>query len=206
MYKAHPIPKTDATRAPKVGRFILDHLKSRLPKGEDGDLAQIQVTTLSVCGPMTCLWAELIDSGLLSDLEATVNVHDVLNIIQRSLVLLGNANKMVSQLRRSKVLQRVDRSVEKYGQESRPDSGEFLFGADFTKDLKGQVETDTSLAQVISMSQRFTHIMTHVSQPSLEPNNSFFEETWTGSGDLSKAMPIPHHITSFTNQQLRTGI
>ena len=97
---------------------------------------------------MTCLWAELIDNDLLSNPEATVNVHDVLNIVQRSLVLLGNANELVSQLRRSKILQLIDKSLEKYGREPRCDSGEFLFGSEFTSYLKNQVETDTSLAQV----------------------------------------------------------
>ena len=104
---------------------------------------------------MACLWAELIDNDLLSDPDASVNVHDVLNIFQRSLVLMDNANKLISQLRRTKILQSVDKSLERYGQESMSDSGEFLFGGDFTKHLKGKVETDTSLAQVVSMSQRY---------------------------------------------------
>ena len=102
MHKAHPVPKTMVTRAPKVDHYATNHLKSRFPKGEDAELSKIQTALLRVCGPMTCLWAELIDNDLLSNPEATVNVHDVLNIIQRSLVLLGNANELVSQLRRSK--------------------------------------------------------------------------------------------------------
>ena len=155
MHKAHPIPKTEATKAPKVDRFMQDYLASRFPKSEDSDLARIQTAMLRASGPMTCLWAEMIDNGLLGDPEATINVHDVLNIIQRSLVLLGNANEMISQLRRSRLLQLVDKSLQKYAQEPRPDSGECLFGVDFTKHLKGQVETDTSLAQVVSMSHRF---------------------------------------------------
>lgn len=41
---------------------------------------------------MTRLWAELIDNGLLSDPEATANVHGILNIVQCSLVLVGNTD------------------------------------------------------------------------------------------------------------------
>ena len=52
-------------------------------------------------------------------------------------------------------MQLIDKSLEKYGREPQCDSDEFLFGSEFTSYLKNQVETDTSLAQVLSMSQRF---------------------------------------------------
>ena len=96
MHKAHPIPKTEATKAPKVDRFMQDYLVSRFPKSEGSNLARIQTAMLRASGPMTCLWEEMIDIGLLGNLEAAINVHDVLNIIQCSLVLLGNANEMIS--------------------------------------------------------------------------------------------------------------
>ena len=202
MHKAHPIPKTEATKAPKVDRFMQDYLASRFPKSEDSDLARIQTAMLRASGPMTCLWAEMIDNGLLGDPEATINVHDVLNIIQRSLVLLGNANEMISQLRRSRLLQLVDKSLQKYAQEPRPDSGECLFGVDFTKHLKGQVETDTSLAQVVSMSHRF-HPYKNGRQPAITgTKQQFFEGALPGSGDLGRATLIPHHITNQEANQL----
>ena len=40
------------------------------------------------------MWAELIDNGLLSNPDAMVNVHDVLNVAQRMMVLLGNVNEI----------------------------------------------------------------------------------------------------------------
>ena len=112
MHKTHPVPKTSATKVPKVDRFITDYLKSRFPKGEDSELAKIEAGLLRVCGPMTCLWAELINNSLLSNPNGTVNVYDVLNIIQCSLVLLGNTNEMISQFRRMRILQQVDKSLE----------------------------------------------------------------------------------------------
>ena len=48
-----------------------------------------QSALLKVCGPMACMWAKLIDNNLLSDPNATVNVHIVLNNIQCTIVLLG---------------------------------------------------------------------------------------------------------------------
>ena len=42
------------------------------------------------------MWAELIDNNLLSDSNTTVNVHDVLNIIQRIIVLWSSLAEVVS--------------------------------------------------------------------------------------------------------------
>ena len=95
-HKEHPVPNTPATKAPKVDGFVTDYLKAAFPKSDDGELIKVQSVLLKVCGTMACKWAELIDNNLLSDADATVNVHDVLNIIQRTIVLLGNANEMLS--------------------------------------------------------------------------------------------------------------
>ena len=84
-----------------------------------------------------------------------MNVHDVLNVIQRTLVLMGNANELLSQTRRCNILQCVDKSLERYGKEPRPDGHDFLFGEAFCSQLKSKVEADTTLAQVVSLSKRF---------------------------------------------------
>ena len=84
-----------------------------------------------------------------------INVHDVLNIIQRTLVLMGNANELLLQARRCNILQCVDKTLEKYGKEPRSNSREFLFDEEFCSQLKSKVELDTSLSQVVSLSKRF---------------------------------------------------
>ena len=155
MHKEHPVPNTPATKAPKVDGFITEFLMGSFLRSDDTELTKVQSALLKVCGPMACMWAELIDNDLLSSPDATVNVHDVLNVVQRTLVLLGNANELLSQLRRSKILAAVDTSLVKYGQKPQPESGEFLFGSGFTKYLKGEVESDSSLAEVVSLSQRY---------------------------------------------------
>ena len=101
------------------------------------------------------MWTELIElinNNLLSDADVSVNIHDVLNIIQCTIVLLGNANKILSQLRHSKLVAAVDTSLIKCGQNPQSESGKFLFGSEFTKYLKGELETDSSLAEVVSLS------------------------------------------------------
>ena len=92
MHKTHPVPHTPVMKVPKVDRFMLDHLKQNYPKSRDAELGTIQSALLSATGPLTCLWADIIDSELHTNEEGVVNVHDVLDIVQRTLVLLGNAN------------------------------------------------------------------------------------------------------------------
>ena len=69
------------------------------------------------------------------------------------MVLLGNANEILSQFRHCKILAAVDPSLVQYGKKPQPDRGEYLFGSGFTKYLKGEVETDSSLAEVVSLSK-----------------------------------------------------
>ena len=74
---------------------------------------------------MACLWSELLDSGHLDDQNGMKNVHNVLDIIQHSLILLGNANELVSQLRKTNLLQAADKSLVRYGQEVPSQPGNF---------------------------------------------------------------------------------
>ena len=204
MHKEHPVPNTPASKAPEVDGFFTDYLKAAFPRSDDGELIKVKSTLLKVCGPMACIWAELIDNNQLSDADATVNVHDVLNIIQRTMVLLGNANEMLSQLRRSKILAAVDTSLVKYGQKPQPESGEFLFGSEFTKYLRGEVETDSSLAEVVSLSRRH-HPYNNARQSTIgRTKNQFFsrgpcQKVGASAGQLSDPIKLP--ITSVTKRQ-----
>ena len=110
---------------------------------------------LKVCGPITCMWSDLIEQNLLEDPDATISIHEVLEIIQRSLVLLGNAKEMLSQMRRTNLLELADESLEKYGQDLPSQAGEFFFGPEFVKHLQDKAETDVSLAKVVATSQRY---------------------------------------------------
>ncbi|XP_065902073.1 uncharacterized protein [Dysidea avara] len=84
-----------------------------------------------------------------------INVHDALSVVQRTLVLLGNANELVSQTRRCNILRSVDQGLEKYGKEPPTNSEEFLFGKEFCPKLKATVESDKTLAQVVQISHRY---------------------------------------------------
>ena len=117
MHKVHPIPCMPVMKVPKVDRFVLDHLNQRFPKLRDAELGTIQAALLRSAGPLSCLWSELLDNDLLKEEDSMINVHDVLNVVQRTLVLLGNANEIISQARRCNILRAVDQDLEKYGKE-----------------------------------------------------------------------------------------
>ena len=133
MHNKHPIPNTPATKVPKVDGFITQFLKGSFPKSDNTELTKVHCALLKVCGPMVCMWAELIDNDLLSSLDATVNVYNILNVVQHMLLLLGNANELLSQLEHSKILAAVDTSLVKFGQMPQTESREFLFGLGFSR-------------------------------------------------------------------------
>ena len=154
MHKAHPVLRTFAAKPPIIDKFVKDYLKSCYPK-QDDELVKLQSVMLKDCGPMTCMWSSLIEQDLLEDPDATISVYDVLKMIQRSLILLGNANEMLSQMRRTNLLELVDKSLGKYAQDSPSQAGEFLFGPEFAKHLQDKVEAYVSLAKVVAISQRY---------------------------------------------------
>ena len=81
-----------------------------------------------------------------------------LNIIQRTMVLLGNANEMIRLL-----------NIFKYGQKPQPTSGKFLFDSGFIKHTQGEVETDSSLAEIIYVWSRCHHPYSNLQQLTQEP-------------------------------------
>ena len=82
MHREHPIPDTPAAKAPTVDKFITKYLKGNFLQKDNVDLSKVQSTLLKVCGQLACMWAELINNSLLSNPDATVNMHDVLNVAQ----------------------------------------------------------------------------------------------------------------------------
>jgi len=113
----------------------------------------MQSALLYVAGLLTCLWSDLLDSNLLAGEGGTVNAHDVLNVIQRSSVLMGNTNELLSQSRRCNILQCADKTLEMYGKDPAPLFRDTLFGHDFCTQLKGKIDSDTTLSQVVSISK-----------------------------------------------------
>ena len=205
MHKAHPIARTPAMRVPKVDDFVQDHLKQRFPKSRDHELGAIQSALLRCTGPLTCLWSELIDNELLKSEDAVINVQDVMNVLQRTLVLLDNTNELISQARRCSILRACDQDLEKYGKEPPNNNKEFLFGKEFCSQPKSQVESDKTLTQVVQMFHRYKPYDPKARQSTLgHSKKQFFRQSPagnTGSRQGNASLPIKQSKASFPSKQ-----
>lgn len=104
------------------------------------------------------MWSDLIKQELGHDLEALIPVSDVLDIIQRALVLLANANNTVSETRWEIALGSVHTSFKKYGKGEFDDAGADLFGEVFKGELVKKVEADAALSKVVNIANRSSSV------------------------------------------------
>ena len=100
MLKVDPKPDCEATTTPEVDDFLQTFWKGKINNTQDGDLKQIQTALLNGAAPLCGLWSQLIDQGMEKESDL-VPVPVVLDMIQRTLVLLGSANNLLSEKRRS---------------------------------------------------------------------------------------------------------
>ena len=154
MLKRHPKPDTEAAVPPKLDNFISDFAGKKLDKARDAQLARIQGAVLYAANPLTCLWSDLADQGLTQDPKAAILVSDVLDIVQRSLVLLWNANNLISETRRETALESIHPSLKKYGKGDFSNSKCDLFGQEFKDGLVKKVEADAALFKAVSIVAR----------------------------------------------------
>ena len=154
MLKKHPKPDTEAAAPPKLDSFISDFASKKLDKARDAQLARIQGAVLYTVNPLTCLWSDLAGQGLTQDRKAAILVSDVLDIIQRSLVLLGNANNLISETRRETALESIHLSLKKYGKGDFSNSRCDLFGQEFKDGLVKKVEADAALSKAVNIVAR----------------------------------------------------
>ena len=80
-----------------------------------------------------------------------VPASQVVAMIQRTLCLLGNASKLISQTRRSKILEVIDKSWGKFGTEKFQAT---LFGEEIQTNLPTKVEKDVALSKTVSILKR----------------------------------------------------
>ena len=107
MLKRHSKPDVEAAVPPRLDGFIADFAGKKLDKARDAQLAKIQGAMLYAASPLTNLWAELIEQDLANDPEAAIHVLDILETIQKFLVLFGNANSLISETRHEIALESI---------------------------------------------------------------------------------------------------
>lgn len=154
MLKKHPKPNATAARLPKLDQFVVDFAGKKLDKAREAQLCRIQTNVLYVANPLTCLWSQLIDQGLTQRQDAKIGVSNVINTIQRTLVLLGNANNFISETRREWALEAIHPTLKKYGKGDFTEAEEHLFGETFKETLVKKVEADSVLSKAVNIVTR----------------------------------------------------
>ena len=147
IMKDFPKPSCPALRTPKIDDDIKKQIK-RAGKdphfGVEKSLYKFQEQILEMAGPLTCLWADLLNQ------DATVKPEDVILLLQRVLVILGSASHNISQERRRVAWSRTNPATNSLPDISEETKGKetTLFGAGFLERASKRLEEEKALAKV----------------------------------------------------------
>ena len=145
IMKDFPKPNVDAVVTPRLAGDAVEQLKSKGKNphiGTEKALYNTQKQLLDVTGPLTCLWADLLNK------EAKVSPEDILLLIQRALVLLGSASHSISIERRKTVWAKMNPKLRSLGSEEYGERGTDLFGPGFLAKASKRLEVEKTLAKV----------------------------------------------------------
>ena len=120
----------------------------------DTDLSKIQGGVMHILCPLAAAWNSLLEEGVAEDQDLLVPPSKVVAPIQRTICMVGNVSEMISQLRRTKILQNTETSWSKYGVEDFSGAEDTLFGEDLQTSLTDKVEKETTLAKAASITKR----------------------------------------------------
>ena len=130
---------------------MMDFAGKRLDKARDTQVIKIQTSLLYAANPLAKLWSEVVEQGLD---QALIPIADVLDTIQRALVLLGSANNTISETRHEIALGAAHSSFRKYAKGDFSETGTDLFGEVFKEVLVQKVETDSALSKAVSIGKK----------------------------------------------------
>ena len=153
IFKAHPRPDSKVCAVPMPDKYITDFLGNKFPKDQDAQDKKVQASVLAIIRPLTSAWQSLLNAGADMDPELNVPATDVLDMIQRTICLIGNSSELISQKRRASILSAIDPSWSKFSTEKFEDK-EMLFGGKFQLKLTNRVEKETALAKAVSITNR----------------------------------------------------
>ena len=141
----YPMPNCPAVEVPRLDDEVRKQLKS---KGKDPHFGQekklfgIQGELLKVGGPLTCLWADMINPDVEPDKEK------IALLVQRALVLLGSASHSITVERRKIAWSRINPSLKSLAMEQYEGRKDNLFGPGFLEKASKKLESDKALAKV----------------------------------------------------------
>ena len=152
IFKAHPRPDAKACAVPMPDKYITDFLGNKFPKDQDAQDKKIQASVLAITRPLTSAWQTLLEASVGEDTDLRVPATDVVDMIQRTICMIGNSSELISQKRRANILAAIDRSWGKFSTEKFTDK-EMLFGEKFQSRLTDRVDTETALAKAVSITK-----------------------------------------------------
>ena len=145
IMKDFPKPVCKVLSAPKLDEQVKDQLKKKGKDphfGSEKSLFKLQEQLLDVAGPLTCLWADLLNK------EATVTAEDTLLLVQRALVLLGSASHNITVERRKIAWSRINPKLKSLATEDYNGREANLFGSGFLEKASKRLEVEKTLAKV----------------------------------------------------------
>ena len=140
-----PKPACDAVQVPRLVDQLKEHLKNKGKDphyGSEKTLYKLQESLLDVAGPLTCLWGDLLNK------DAKVSAKGILLLVQRALILLGNASHAMSQERRKVAWAKVNPKLRSLATEDYLKRGSNLFGPGFQEKASKRIELDKAMSKV----------------------------------------------------------
>ena len=130
--------------AMEVSRFNKEVRKQLKHRGKDPpfrvektwSMFKIQEQLLEVGGPLTCLWADMVNP------ETIVDKAQIALLIQRALVLLGSASHSISLERRKVAWARINPELKTLANDEYKDQKDKLFSPRFSEKASKKLEVD----------------------------------------------------------------
>ena len=139
----YPVPSTSAVQAPKLDNYvpeIFNTTKSSYGKSYDTNLHQIQSRIGAVMGPISKIWLDLHNIRMGRSTGEDLDSVDWLNVVEKSITLLGQAFSTTTYHRRMNILYNLTKDVKEAKNLLKTNSedlskGDNLFGKRFYKAL-----------------------------------------------------------------------
>ena len=117
-----------------------------------------------MAGPLTTLWANMIEQNMGQGSGTLISVDDVIDTIQRSLSLLGNSVNYISQARRDLIISQLEykkkglgKVMRKVCQSDLGNTDKELFGEKFRKTLKSKADSMVAFGKIADRVEQNTH-------------------------------------------------
>ena len=147
MARDNPLPDIPSLHPPETDDVLVDYMGNDFPSSSEEHYKRIQTAVISAGAPMLNLLAHLEEQQLTVGQGGLIQTEVVLEMIQKSLVLLGNASNYVSEIRRDLIIGKLSKKKRSLGRvlkstckKNKPE-GALLFGPAVYKAISERVDT-----------------------------------------------------------------